>query len=103
MARRDLCGCVTGALMAIGLKYGQGDHADLEKKQVMLAKKAQFEQAFCAKPRELLCRVVLGHDRSKPKEKAKVMEKNLFEKVCCKAVVEACKILTEVLSDENAD
>lgn len=103
MWRGETCGCVEGALMAIGLKYGQGDQADPEQKQAMLAKKAQFEQAFCAKRGSCLCREILGYDLSKPEEMAKVMEENLFEKVCCKAVVEACKILTEVLNDENTD
>lgn len=99
----ETCGCVVGALMAIGLKYGQGDPADPEKKQAMLARKAQFEDAFRARRGSCLCREMLGYDLSKPEEAAKVMEENLFEKVCCKAVVEACGIVKDILNDESAD
>ncbi|MGN0478763.1 MAG: C-GCAxxG-C-C family protein [Hominenteromicrobium sp.] len=99
----ETCGCVVGALMAIGLKYGQGESADPEKKQAMLAKKARFEQAFSAGRGSCLCREILGYDLSKPEEAAKVMEENLFEKICCKAVVEACEILKDVLNDESTD
>lgn len=99
----ETCGCVVGALMAIGLKYGQGGPADQERKQIMLAKKAKFEQAFSARRGSCLCREILGYDLSKPEEAARVMEENLFEKICCKAVVEACEILKDVLNDENAD
>ena len=99
----ETCGCVVGALMAIGLKYGQGEAPDQEKKQQMLAKKAQFEAAFTAKRGSCICKEILGYDLSKPEEMAKVMEENLFAKVCCKCVVEACGILAEILNDEAAD
>ena len=103
MWRGETCGCVVGALMAIGLKYGQGEHPDPEKKQAMLAKKAEFEAAFAAKHGSCICREILGYDLSKPEEMAKVMEENLFGKICCKAVVEACSILETILNDEAAD
>ena len=99
----ETCGCVVGALMAIGLKYGQGEAPDQEKKQAMLAQKARFESAFTAKRGSCICREILGYDLSKPEEMAKVMEENLFANVCCKCVVEACAILAEILSDEAAD
>lgn len=69
----------------------------------MLAKKARFEQAFSARRRICLCREILGYDLSRPEEAARVMEENLFEKICCNAVAEACEILKDVLNDENAD
>ena len=69
----------------------------------MLAKKAQFEAAFTAKRGSCICKEILGYDLSKPGEMAKVMEENLFAKICCKCVVEACGILAEILNDEATD
>ena len=99
----ETCGCVVGALMSIGLKYGQSEQPDQEKKQAMLAKKAQFEAAFAEKHGSCICKEILGYDLSKPEEMAKVLEENLFEKICCKCVVNACSILTQILNDEAAD
>jgi len=99
----ETCGCVVGALMTIGLKYGQGEAPDQEKKQIMLAKKTKFETAFTARHSSCICKEILGYDLSNPKEMTKVMEENLFAKICCKCVVEACGILTDILNDEAAD
>lgn len=93
----ETCGCVTGALMALGLKYGQGDRPDQDKKQHMLEQKAKFEAAFSEKRGSCICKEILGYDLSKPAEMAKVMEENLFAKICCKCVVEACAILQDML------
>ena len=99
----ETCGCVVGALMALGLKYGQGDSPDATKKQAMLEKKAQFEAAFTANRGSCICKEILGYDLSKPEEMAKVLEENLFEKICCNCVVEACQILSGLMNDEAAD
>ena len=38
------CGAVVGALMAIGLKYGQGDDPDPEKQEILLQKGAELAE-----------------------------------------------------------
>lgn len=93
----ETCGCVTGALMAIGLKYGPTAAGDAESKAAMLAKKGEFEAKFCEKHGSCICKEILGYDLSKPEEMAKIMEKNLLMTVCPKLVVDACKILEETL------
>lgn len=103
MWRGETCGCVVGALMAIGLKYGQGENCDPEAKGRMLALKAKFEEAFSGKYGSCICKEMLGHDLSTQEGMARVMEEGLFARVCCKAVVDACRILQEILSDEQAD
>lgn len=98
MQHGDTCGCVTGALMAIGLKYSPGSVADPEQKQHMLDKKAEFEKLFAEQYGSCTCREMLGHDIGAG-EIDKIMEENLFEKVCCKAVVSACQILEDIFND----
>ena len=87
------CGCVVGALLAIALKYsGQN------KKEEMLKQKAKFEEAFAAKYGSCMCKQILGYDVSKEAEMEKIKEEKLFEKTCCKAVVDACGILKELFN-----
>ena len=91
------CGCVSGALMALGMKYGYSEPNMTEQKNLIIAKRAEFEQKFAAEHGSVVCREILGYDLSKPEEMDQVMEKNLFFTICTKAVCSACKILDEML------
>lgn len=93
----DTCGCVTGALMAIGLKYGHYKLGDEESKNAMLEKKAAFENEFKAQYETLICRELLGYDLTKEEEMAKIMEEQLLVTKCPKLACCACDILEELL------
>ena len=97
MRTGDTCGCVTGALMAIGLKMGQGEKCDLGKKAEMLEKAALFKEKFAKRFGSVICREMLGADVSKPEDAKKIAEENLFEKVCAPAVIYAEELLDEIL------
>ena len=97
--RGEQCGCVVGGLMAIGLKYGQGDVFDHEKDEIMKAKSQEFMTRFADAYGSCICREILVYDISIPEEAAKIMEENKFGNVCCKAVVDACDILVDVLGE----
>jgi C_GCAxxG_C_C family probable redox protein len=96
------CGCVAGALMAIGLRYGQGEAVDRLKLDKMMAIKARFEEAFAKEYGSCVCHEILGHDLSRPEGMARIQEEGLFEKICGKAVVSACEILKEIFDNETA-
>lgn len=91
------CGCVTGALMALGLKYGQCRLGDEETKQNLLAKKGAFEEAFTKEFGSVLCKDILGYDLSKQEEMEKIMEEQLLTTLCPKVARRACEILGELL------
>ena len=93
----ETCGCVVGALMALGYKYGTDAPGQNEAKQSLLAKKAEFEDKFKKQNGSLICREILGYDISKPEGLDKIMEKGLLFTICPKAVVTACEILDEIL------
>lgn len=71
----DTCSCVTGALMAIGLKYGNCMPGDDERKNRMLDKKNEFEQKFKSKYGSCICRDILKYDISIPEELEIITEK----------------------------
>lgn len=94
------CGCVTGALMAIGYQFGHCKDGDTETKDNMLKKKYAFEEAFKAKHGSLICKEILGYDLSKPEEMEKIMEENLLFTLCPQAACHACETLEKVLEDK---
>ena len=97
MWQGETCGCVVGALMALGLKYGQADSVDPEKKAVMQETAARFCALFSERFGSCICREMLGYKI--PEEMPKIMEENKFGTVCCKAAVAACEIAAEILNE----
>ena len=97
MWRGETCGCVVGALMALGLRYGNAALGDRETKNAFLMKKQQFEQRFIEENRRLVCRDMLEHDLSTPEGMAHIQQEKLLETVCPRLVCSACRILEELL------
>jgi len=93
----ETCGCVTGALMAIGAGYGQTEPGDSEGKALLLAKKQQFEERFMEENGSLNCRRLLGYDVSDPDDLAKIVAEDMFYTRCTGYVCSACRILDEIL------
>lgn len=93
----ETCGCVVGALIALGMKYATTEANDQEKKDKLLELKAQFEEKFCKKNGSCICREILGYDLSVPEEMAKIQEENLLGTKCPKVVLSACEILDEMI------
>lgn len=94
----ETCGAVSGALMAIGLKYGQGENADPDKKNLMLEKCASFKAQFAEKYGSCICREMLG--LKIPEDMEQIMAENKFGTVCCNAVADACEIAASLLNED---
>ncbi|MDD4716174.1 MAG: C-GCAxxG-C-C family protein [Oscillospiraceae bacterium] len=97
MWQGETCGCVTGALMALGLKYGHCKPDDADTKNLLLRKKKEFEDKFKEKNNSLICKEILGQDLSKPQGMQAIMEKGLLATVCPHLVCDACDILDKLL------
>ena len=97
MFRGETCGCVTGALMALGLQYGHYKMDDAESEAKMMEMKKEFEDAFIAEHGSLICKEILEYDISKPEELEKIMQLGLLDKICPKLAVTACELLDELL------
>jgi C_GCAxxG_C_C family probable redox protein len=93
----DTCGCVSGALMAVGLKYGHCMPNDNKTKGQLIAKTKEFEKKFVEKNGSLICKTILGLNPAVPEDMKQILEKNLFFTVCPLLVRSACEILDEVL------
>ena len=95
------CGAITGALMALGLKYGHCELGDEEAKATMLAKKAAFEQKFAEENGSLICRELVGYDFSKEGELEQAMNEGILLDLCPKLALSACKIIAEMIEEDD--
>lgn len=93
----ETCGCVVGALIALGIKNASVKPNDKESKDKLLKIKADFEKEFCKKNGSCICKEILGYDLSKEDEMAKIMEEKLLETKCPKVVTNTCKILEKMI------
>ena len=96
----ELCGAVSGALMALGLQYGY-DTMNEEEKQRVCALAVEFTTRFREENGSIRCEELLGYDVKKPEEMKVVREKQLFETFCPKLVKSAAEILEQLLKAQE--
>ncbi len=99
MGRQQLtCGAVTGALMAIGLKYGKASGDTEDKKLETYIKTREFFTEFNKINGSSECRVLLqGLDMNDPEDHKKIIELGLFDTHCEKYVATAVRIAEKIM------
>jgi C_GCAxxG_C_C family probable redox protein len=93
----EVCGAVTGALMALGLRYGGATIKNPNAKAEVYAKVKQFTDAFKARHGSIVCRDILGCDISTPDGWAEAQARNFHTEICPKFVDDAISILDEMM------
>ena len=94
----ETCGAVTGAFMAISLKF---DGTDKQTKEDNYALMQEFARRFKSKHHSLNCTQLLDCDLSKPEDQAKFRELGRMQSHCICYVREAAQHLEELLELEN--
>ena len=90
MHQGGACGVVTGAYMALGLKFGTD-------KKITYSKTNEFTERFLKRNPSINCLDLLGADVRTDEGKKKMKSEDLRENVCCKLVKDACGILEEMV------
>ena len=93
------CGAVTGAVMVLGLKYGNTGE-DKQAKEKTYKKVIKFANRFSARNDSVKCYDLLGCDITTLEGVQIAREKGLFDSVCPKIVRDAAEILEEMLEQE---
>ena len=101
MRMGDTCGAVTGALMILGLKYGNTTAEDKKAKAKTYTKVEEYTNRFKARNDSVTCRELLGCDLSTPEGMKEAKDKNLFSSICPKMVQDAVEILEEMLAGNS--
>ena len=91
----EVCGAVTGAVLVVGLKYGQSDPADKAARRLCGEKTGEFLQAFTKQNTHIVCRDILGCDITTPEGKAQAIAGQYFTTRCADMVASAAAILEE--------
>lgn len=97
MCKGEVCGAVTGALMVIGLKYGQCTIEDLESRKTTNNKTIEMMERFKLENGSYICNELLGYDITSEKDLELIMEKQLFTSFCPKMVESATRIAEELI------
>lgn len=99
MFRGDTCGAVSGALLAIGLKYGHCELGDAEGKAKLMGKVTEFQKKFAERCGSTICRELVGFDFSKEGELERAMASGKLFEFCPCAVTNALEILDEIMAE----
>lgn len=93
----ETCGAVTGALMVLGMKYGHWTDNQVEQKESMAKKTAEFKRLFQEKYPSFICKELLGYDLGKADELEKIVESGKLFSFCPEIVESTINILKKVL------
>jgi C_GCAxxG_C_C family probable redox protein len=92
-----ICGAVSGALMVIGLRFGNADHADKISRDKAYAVTQEFNSRFAAACGSLYCRDLLGLDLSQPGALELVRSDERFRRICSSYVQSAIDLVAELI------
>ncbi len=92
MRQGEVCGAITGALMAIGMQEGNYDIEDKDSKEHIRQLTVEFFEEFREKHGQILCRDLLGYSMADPEETDKIRELGLTKEICPRLVEDATKI-----------
>jgi C_GCAxxG_C_C family probable redox protein len=99
----SLCGALTGAVIAIGLKHGTNT-TNLKKKEKSYRLSQQLYEQFadtCGSP---FCKELIGYDLTKPEELKMIRKLNIRDEKCSRFVRKAVELLIDLeVQDEKRE
>ena len=101
MGKGEVCGACTGALMVLGMKYGQFDLSDNESRAKSGSMAVKFLDEFEKRKGSYVCRVILGCDLRTEEGSNYARSNGLFRTLCPEMVRTAAEILTEMLRGDE--
>lgn len=97
---REVCGAVSGMLMAAGALYGYDDPSAREEKKLHYAHCRAMADAFRAENGSIVCRELLGLDRdAKPAAPSERTAEYYKKRPCAELVAQAAAILDEYMRE----
>jgi C_GCAxxG_C_C family probable redox protein len=93
------CGAVTGAFMALGLKYGNSTAKNKQAKTNTYNKIEEFTKRFKNRKNSVICRELIGCDICTPDGMKEARDKDLFSTICSGLVQNSAEILEEMLNE----
>ena len=98
--RREMCGAISGMLMAAGLILGSGDAMPAEEKKAFYARMNDLVKTFEAQNGTIICRELLGEAANAPAGAQRTAE-YYASRPCGRLIGEAAAILDAALLREK--
>ena len=96
--KQEICGAITGGIMAISLKYSRFQNADNSTTDKIYSKTRELMDKFQGKHGTCKCSELLqGCNLSTDEGQKYIKENDLFNKTCVECVRSAATILEEIL------
>ena len=95
----ETCGAVTGALMIIGLKFGNTNAGNIQARERNYEVVRDFVKRFEQYHGSVKCKDLLGCDISTNEGTKIAKEKKLFTTLCPKFVEDAALIIEEIINN----
>lgn len=93
----NVCGAVSGAILAIGLGYGMCTIDDTGGREKSYARDQIFIQKFTERFGSIQCRDLLGYNLAIPTEMEEAKKQGVVKQVCPGLVKGAVEILQEII------
>jgi C_GCAxxG_C_C family probable redox protein len=93
----NVCGAVSGALMAVGLKCSMKDAKDIAAKEEAYRLGREILARFRAQHQAINCRDLLGFDVSTPEKYQEAVKAGVFKNLCPAFIKSAGQIAEDVL------
>lgn len=93
----EICGAVSGAYMALGLKYGRWQSEDTEAREKTYALMKEFDKEFLTRNGSLYCNRLLEGDMSTPEGRQAIKDAHRFKTHCPRFVKDAAEITAKLM------
>ena len=101
MRKGEVCGAVTGALMVLGLLYGQKKAGDAEGRQTSNKVNDLMMDRFKEKCGSYICNDLLGCDVTTSEGIQYCRDNKLFTDFCPKMVAAAVEVVEEIIKSQE--
>lgn len=101
MRHGGTCGSVTGALMVLGLKYGQVEADDQETKMKAYKMVQEFQARFAKKHGSIVCKELLGYNIGTDEGMKCIKEQGLLQSKCNTFIADAIAIVEEMIQEQE--
>jgi C_GCAxxG_C_C family probable redox protein len=92
----DICGAVSGAILAIGLKHGNHEVSDVDSRNKIFFLAQELIQRIKSKHGCYTCKGLTGIDFTRPEETKLAQESGIMEKVCFNVIKDTVLIVEEI-------
>jgi len=100
--KQEICGAISGAIMVLGLKYGNDGNSTKEKTNNVYKKVQCLIERFTKEKGTVKCIELLNNCNLSTDEGQEYFNNNnLKESICCECVALTCKILEEIIEEKK--